>query len=250
MAVVLGQYADDVKLQSRQNIYDHSTRTDNVWSWAYEHYEFSDEADVLEVGCGNGVFWDVCGSATEDLSLTLTDISPGMLKAAATKLSMHPKINFELADIQALQFKDASFDTVLAHYMLYHVDDLTVAFSEIKRVLRRNGFLGVLLPDNAHLSTIFEFLSIDDPGHPSHFHAETAQAVLPQHFSNIQHEVYRDLLRIDNADVIIAYIKSLADFDQKPKSFYTYVRCKLNDYLGKNTFFELSINQHLFICTP
>ena len=154
MAVVLGQYADDVKLQSRQNIYDHSTRTDNVWSWAYEHYEFSDEADVLEVGCGNGVFWDVCGSATEDLSLTLTDISPGMLKAAATKLSMHPKINFELADIQALQFKDASFDTVLAHYMLYHVDDLTVAFSEIKRVLRRNGFLGVLLPDNAHLSTI------------------------------------------------------------------------------------------------
>ena len=79
-----------------------------------------------------------------DAYYTGTDITPAMLaraKRRAKKYSIdNPlKINFKLADSQALPFQDNSFDCVIMHLILAVVPEPTLALQEACRVLRPGG---------------------------------------------------------------------------------------------------------------
>ena len=50
-------------------------------------------------------------------------------------------VDARVGDVQALPFEDASFDTVVAAWMLYHVPDLDRGLAEIARVLCPGGQL-------------------------------------------------------------------------------------------------------------
>jgi ubiquinone/menaquinone biosynthesis C-methylase UbiE len=50
----------------------------------------------------------------------------------------HP-FSFAQADAQALPFRDASFDAVIANHMLYHVPDISRSLGEVRRVLKPSG---------------------------------------------------------------------------------------------------------------
>lgn len=50
------------------------------------------------------------------------------------------RFTFAQADAQALPFRDASFDAVIANHMLYHVPDIPRALGEVRRVLKPSGF--------------------------------------------------------------------------------------------------------------
>lgn len=102
-------------------------------------------ARLLDLGSGLG---DLCAWARDELDAEVfaIDASPRMVElsgqAGATALQ---------ADIRSLPFADASFDSVTACSVLYHVPDPERAIAEAARVLVANGlFIATTGSDDEH----------------------------------------------------------------------------------------------------
>jgi ubiquinone/menaquinone biosynthesis C-methylase UbiE len=136
---IRGQYATNANLRARIALHDRYSRTTVSYPhWIFDGYAFGDEADVLEVGCGDGNIWrENLGRIPPGWRLTLTDFSPGMVEAARGVLG--DRADYLVADVQDLPFPDASFDAAIANHMLFHVEDRRRALGEIARVLRPGG---------------------------------------------------------------------------------------------------------------
>ena len=52
-------------------------------------------------------------------------------------------VRFEVADVYRLPFPDGSFDAVFAHVVLMHLSEPVRALTEMRRVLRPGGIVGV-----------------------------------------------------------------------------------------------------------
>lgn len=133
------QYATNANLRARIALHDRYSRTTVSYPhWIFDGYGFGDEADVLEVGCGDGNIWrENLDRIPPGWRLTLTDFSPGMVDAARAALG--ERAEYAVADVQDLPFDDASFDAVIANHMLFHVEDRPRALGELARVLRPGG---------------------------------------------------------------------------------------------------------------
>ncbi len=99
--------------------------------------------EILEVGCGNGDISIEC--AKRGYKVAASDIAEGNLDLIKLK-SADQKIEFStvVANIEALPFRDKSFDTTICLHTLEHVRNLHAAVSELKRVSRKR--LIVIVP--------------------------------------------------------------------------------------------------------
>ena len=94
---------------------------------------------VLDACCGTG---DLARAArTEGGRVTGLDFSERMLEHARRKSD---EIEWAQGDLLELPFEDASFDACTVGFGLRNVDDLDRALSELRRVLRPGGRLGIL----------------------------------------------------------------------------------------------------------
>jgi ubiquinone/menaquinone biosynthesis C-methylase UbiE len=133
------QYATDANLRARIALHERYSRTTVSYPhWIFDGYAFGDEADVLEVGCGDANIWrENIDRIPPGWRLTLTDFSPGMVDTARAALG--DRAEYAVADVQELPFADASFDAVIANHMLFHVENRPRALGELARVLRPGG---------------------------------------------------------------------------------------------------------------
>jgi SAM-dependent methyltransferase len=93
---------------------------------------------VLEIGAGTGFNLPYYPSAAS--AITVTDPVDGMLKRARRRAAKaRREITTTRASAEALPFEDASFDTVVASFVLCSVDDQDRALAEIRRVLKPGG---------------------------------------------------------------------------------------------------------------
>jgi len=95
--------------------------------------------DVLEVGVGTGLSLETYGP---HLRVTGVDYSPAMLRKARERVARMGLINvatLRRMDARALDFPDASFDTVAAMHVLSVVPEPERVMAEIARVLRPGG---------------------------------------------------------------------------------------------------------------
>jgi SAM-dependent methyltransferase len=89
---------------------------------------------VLDVASGPG---DAAAqAAARGADVTAVDVSPEMVELAA---SLHPGVRFEVGEAGALPFADASFDAVVANFLMPHVADLPGVAAELARVARAGG---------------------------------------------------------------------------------------------------------------
>jgi ubiquinone/menaquinone biosynthesis C-methylase UbiE len=96
----------------------------------------------LEIGAGTGFFSLNLRQAGVLNEIYLTDISPGMVKAAqgnAARLGF--SIESRVADTEHLPYPDESFEIVLGHAVLHHLSDVELCVKEMLRVLRPGGRL-------------------------------------------------------------------------------------------------------------
>jgi phosphatidylethanolamine/phosphatidyl-N-methylethanolamine N-methyltransferase len=97
------------------------------------------EGSVLEVGVGTGLSLPCYGS---HLTITGIDLSPEMLDKARGRVARHKLDNvaglYEM-DAGALTFPDASFDTVVAMYVMTVVPEPERVMRELERVCRTGG---------------------------------------------------------------------------------------------------------------
>lgn len=98
---------------------------------------------LLDVGAGPGTI-------TVDLaelvaSVTATEIGPDELDLARATAAERESANidFQVADVHALPFEDATFDVTHAHQVLQHVADPVLALREMARVTKPGGIIAV-----------------------------------------------------------------------------------------------------------
>lgn len=130
-------------------------------SWRQELWALARGPRVLEVGVGTGrniEFWpagmDVIG----------IDLTPGMLQNAHRRAErLNRKADLRLGDIQALDFPDASFDTIVATFVFCSVPDPILGLRELARVVRPGGqvlLLEHMRAENPILGSIMDFLNL------------------------------------------------------------------------------------------
>lgn len=95
------------------------------------------QGDVLELAVGTGRNLPLY---RPDVRLTGIDLSPAMLARARERArELGREADLRLGDAQALEFPDASFDTVVVTLGLCSIPDPRRAVREAKRVLRPGG---------------------------------------------------------------------------------------------------------------
>jgi demethylmenaquinone methyltransferase/2-methoxy-6-polyprenyl-1,4-benzoquinol methylase len=94
---------------------------------------------VLDACCGTGDL--AVAGARGGGRVTGLDFSEPMLERARRKA---PELEWIRGDLLELPFADASFDAATVGFGVRNVDDLQRALSELRRVLRAGGRLGIL----------------------------------------------------------------------------------------------------------
>ena len=93
--------------------------------------------EVLEVGIGTGRNLD---RYPRGVRLTGIDVSEGMLRRARLRAERQgATVRLQCADVQALEFPDASFDTVTATCVFCSVADPVRGLREVGRVVKPDG---------------------------------------------------------------------------------------------------------------
>lgn len=107
----------------------------------------------LDIGCGEGRH-TAQGYEQGNSFCVGADRNPEDLLTSKAKLELHQQLStargsswsLSAADITCLPFKDASFDAVICSEVMEHIPDEKKAISEIVRVLKPGGTLGVSVP--------------------------------------------------------------------------------------------------------
>jgi SAM-dependent methyltransferase len=183
-ARAVSQYATTTgNLTARIALHAYGTNPQDWFSWLDERLPLA--GDVLEVGAGTGKLWTHVDHIGRGLSLTLTDFSPAM----CDQLRTIPGAHVQQCDATDLPFPDASFDTVIANHMLYHLDDPATALREFARVLRPGGRLAIATNGSDHLDELNTIgPAIGRPelrlgAHNNDFTAETGPTYVARHFT-------------------------------------------------------------------
>ncbi|QXO16844.1 MULTISPECIES: class I SAM-dependent methyltransferase [Vibrio] len=113
-----------------------------------EKFAPSDHFDnVLEIGSGTGEHFKFVRHSFREY--TFTDCDHNNLEKINNNLSndiRFNKLKFEVMDARKLDFKDESFDRIIATHLLEHLTHPHLVIKEWKRVLRKGGTLSILIP--------------------------------------------------------------------------------------------------------
>src|SRR6476469_9426903 len=128
MTTVEEQYSSADNLRARIALHERfSTGAYPYPRWVFDGYDFGPDADVLEVGCGDGMMWrENLDRIPDGWRLTLTDSSEAMVALAHRVRG--DRVGYGVAHIEELPFGAESFDAVIANHMLFHVEDRPRAF--------------------------------------------------------------------------------------------------------------------------
>ncbi|MCI0399098.1 MAG: methyltransferase domain-containing protein [Chloroflexi bacterium] len=111
---------------------------------------------VLDIGCGTGVAARAVARRPGFVGqVTGIDLSPALAEAGArlaAKEGLGDRITFRTGDTRRLNFADRTFDAVVAHTLLSHVDDPLAVVKEAARVVKPGGVIGIFDGDYASLT--------------------------------------------------------------------------------------------------
>jgi len=95
---------------------------------------------VLDLGCGTGHGAATLASRWPRARVIALDASPAMLGQAARREG-RARIEWLLADAEAIPLPDASVDLVFSNLMLPWCEDIDAVFREVARILKPRGLL-------------------------------------------------------------------------------------------------------------
>ena len=100
--------------------------------------EVRDRGTVGDLGCGPGQIARYLHD--QGVRILGIDLSPEMVRWAR---ELNPGLDFRVGDIRSLDLPDASLAGIVAFYSIIHLEpaEISVAFSEIRRVLAPEGVL-------------------------------------------------------------------------------------------------------------
>ena len=121
-----------------------------------ERMEIDGKANVLDLGCGTGIAARAIARRPGFKgSLLGIDLSDHLVRAArrfAAEERLSDRVRFEIGDSHTLDLAPSSFDAVVAHTLFSHLDDPAQVLTEMRRVLRPEGTIGIFDGDYASMS--------------------------------------------------------------------------------------------------
>lgn len=198
-AAVRDEYADESRFAVRAAAWDRSTGPNAVTMCREAVAEVMPHR-VLEVGPGRGETAEWIARET-GAEVVAVDQSKRMVELTRAR-----GIDARVGDVQALPFEDASFDCVVAAWMLYHVPDVERALAEIARVLRPGGRLVAVTNSSRHYQELRELMGVTDA---VPFRAEDADEILARHFDAVERRnAFGEV--VWEPDEALAYIRASA----------------------------------------
>jgi ubiquinone/menaquinone biosynthesis C-methylase UbiE len=98
--------------------------------------------NVLDIGCGGGTTaMDLARAVAPEGTVVGVDLSAAVLAFAQSAAKGCERVRFIQADVQVYPFEPALFDAAFSRFGVMFFADPAVAFSNIRRSLRRNGRL-------------------------------------------------------------------------------------------------------------
>jgi ubiquinone/menaquinone biosynthesis C-methylase UbiE len=224
------QYKQPNNLRARITLHERfSTSPVDWYTWLFDHYDFSPQARILEIGCGPGDMWESNRERVPgNWQLTLTDLSEGMVSKARQKL-VKLSVRYCSADADILPFPENSFEAVIGNHMLYHVPDKDRALGQIQRVLASDGKVITATNGDEHLHELYEIIKGFDPSYEAAtqmgtFHLENGAEFLSKYFEKVERFDFPDSLKITEAEPLVDYTLSLWSINQ------TFFRENLENY--------------------
>ncbi|MBI1802549.1 MAG: class I SAM-dependent methyltransferase [Chloroflexi bacterium] len=214
------QYRSGANLGARIALHARfSTAARNFLDWLFDRIEAGPDARILEIGCGTGALWRIVRSRVPRAwSLTLSDFSPGMVaESRALLTSLALPASFTQTDAQALPFLTTHFDAVIANHMLYHLPDVSLGLSEIRRVLKPGGRLYAATNGQDHMRELDDLardagVALERPLLRLPFNLENGAQLLSAHFGSVARYDFPDGLHVTEAEPLVAYVKSMSIF--------------------------------------
>ena len=219
-------YPDAASLDSRVQLHEQCSTNSYGWQrWVMDHIAPSLRGRVLEVGSGPAYLWTENASRLPgDIELILSDRSAGMLADASLRLQRAGVLADWLeCDVMALPFEEGVFELAIANHMLFLIDDPAAAVAELARVLRPDAVLCATTNHRDHLQDLFQLLIEIEPAHFGHleqgefmqrrtrFNFVSGADLLVPHFDDVKLVTYEDGLRIDQAAILVPWIKHWAN---------------------------------------
>jgi ubiquinone/menaquinone biosynthesis C-methylase UbiE len=211
------QYKDASNLDARVLIHERFSTNPYGWfQWVFDRLlKLPETAKILELGCGQGLLWkENINRIPKGWTITLSDLSPGMLDAAWRNLIVLGRaFQFMEIDAQEIPFAEQTFDAVIANFMLYHVPDRPQAIREIERVLKPGGYLFAATVGENHMNEMMQWLGQVHVGNiwqsfANPFTLENGAEQLQPFFSNLSLARYEDSLNVTEVEPVMAYLRS------------------------------------------
>ena len=143
---------------------------------------------VLEVGMGSGEMFHRLLKANPDGRTVGTDLSPKMAELSQKNAHRHfPQVaaHCQSADVRYLPFATGSFDAVMCCYLfeLLPPEDVPQTVAELRRVLRNNGHLTVVLvaQNKASFNALYKVAAKVAPAFWGRQVEKTVADLLPAH---------------------------------------------------------------------
>ena len=212
------QYQNATNISSRINLHSLYSQNKQGWfPWIFEQCRISPGLRILELGCGDGTLWtDNLSLLPEDISITLSDISSGMLRDARRAIgSSDTRFAFRAFDCRKIPCKDESFDLVIANHVLFYCDDIPAVLKEVRRVLAPGGRFLCSAYGKAHMQEVSQLVQDFDERIVlsadrlyERFGRENGQSILAPFFPKAHWLSYEDCLLVQDAEPLISYVLS------------------------------------------
>lgn len=252
------QYKNSNNLSARLNLHSFNTNKLDWQVWFFEKMDIPENSKILELGCGNGVLWQMNKQAVkENWDITLSDYSEGMIQDSKKNINIE-KIKYEIIDIQNIPYEDESFDIIIARHMLYHVPNIDKALSEVKRVLKPNGKFYVSTNGKEHMQELNDlvkkydkYIDFDTLKYADKFGVENGNEMLKQYFNSVSAEDFVGQIVVHKAEPVVSYVTSSINAreclsnEQELESFYKYIEKEID----KKGTFSITTKVGMFIVT-
>jgi ubiquinone/menaquinone biosynthesis C-methylase UbiE len=248
-------YADAAKLDDRRNIYAYRSPKFDLVESVLDQLSVLPAWRVLDVGCGPGTYLAALQGRDPSLKITGVDLSQGML-ASARDAGVS---SVAVSDAITLPFRSATFDAVMANHMLYHVEHIDRAVTELRRVLRPGGMLLAVTNAQQHFAEFDALLATvsgrDGWWRPSHrFVLDNGGSYLQEMFDEVEVVRFDGELRVPEVEPVVRFARSMRDLsgqgyaDAEWDSLMTDFEHAVAEVIASDGAFRTRTDTGVFVC--
>jgi SAM-dependent methyltransferase len=175
--LVRGEYQSERRLEARAFVYRWADGPDAVEMCVSAVVE-ARPGRVLDAGCGRG---NIAERVAAESGATVIGLDQSERMVALTRSR---GLEAVVGDVRALPFENGSFDSALAAWMLFHVEEVDAALAELARVLRPGGRLVAATNGESSMRELRDALGAGPL--MTSFSVENGEQQLRRHFRTVE----------------------------------------------------------------